>query len=851
VADQFLVTGDALSRTTNLVAASSDFTALLRFTPNTSLTAANYRIAFGYINTAPGAATAYTKYAQIVGTLSGGLQKYKLSISDGVTTVDTTTFTLTNATEYRLAYIRSGMTHVWQINDTVIGSVTLDLSGVTWAAAVLGGDGFSTGVGNSVTNLKLSYYREWAAALSVTEVTTEFKSSKAYRTANLVADTPLISDKLDISGNGNHWTDLLTASAFVNNTLPASSMAVTTFPYSRVVTQAEFNVANLFWFKVTPSTNVALGSFTTKGGTFTPTTWVYLSDGNTLVDSYTDVAFYNPMAAGDYYVKLTRSAGGASTFDFTTQFQTASVTTPGTVDLDSIVINDDEPGMPGSLWDVDGTLVALLSQVPGGELGASLPNGTTLWHDRYNNFRTGRLTLLSSALAHVATVDTTPALSAGADACCICANGTDFFVLNTADNTLWKVTSAGVISTLSVTVAPAVGIRAIGVNAAATICYYAAGLTAPFAIRAWDMVGNVALPTVYTIGGDVAAVAVTAVNGHNGEILVLNSGNVVTWYTNAAFTTYTVIEVTPAGALVSSKTFTGTYTLIDHLSYDSTATSIRVWLFDPASNLGQFVVLALGTGTVTVLFTLEMFNSGTNLTTAASTIFGPSQSCVMVSVPFGGSGPPGTATLIVIKMTVPPELLAFDYQTTGGLVPSTFSLANGESLTYADIAAGTYGVTEDVATNWATTYAVDNGDAHDAITLAEGETVTVTVTNTFVSAGGTVREYLVRRERWFPVISQEQQRLFFQKLQVDLQAGNGLTTGQGSAPLMEIDWSDDGGFTWSNIRFTPSGPLGQYQRRVIERMLGQSRSRVFRLAVSDPVQWIVVDGYMDLIAGSN
>jgi hypothetical protein len=112
-------------------------------------------------------------------------------------------------------------------------------------------------------------------------------------------------------------------------------------------------------------------------------------------------------------------------------------------------------------------------------------------------------------------------------------------------------------------------------------------------------------------------------------------------------------------------------------------------------------------------------------------------------------------------------------------------------------------------------------------------------------------EFFIRRERWFPVISSGLKRQFFSKLQIDLQAGNGLSTGQGSNPLMEIDWSDDSGWTWSNIRFVETGRIGAYGWRPIARNLSYGRNRVFRIAVSDPVQWVVVGADLDAVLGNS
>jgi hypothetical protein len=119
------------------------------------------------------------------------------------------------------------------------------------------------------------------------------------------------------------------------------------------------------------------------------------------------------------------------------------------------------------------------------------------------------------------------------------------------------------------------------------------------------------------------------------------------------------------------------------------------------------------------------------------------------------------------------------------------------------------------------------------------------------SAVGEPVEYLIRRERWFPHIGQEQMRQFFSKLQIDLYAGNGISTGQGSDPLLEIDWSDDGGHTWSDIHFVQTGAIGAFRTRAILRRMGSSRDRVYRIACSDPVQWSIINGFLDATLGTS
>lgn len=97
-----------------------------------------------------------------------------------------------------------------------------------------------------------------------------------------------------------------------------------------------------------------------------------------------------------------------------------------------------------------------------------------------------------------------------------------------------------------------------------------------------------------------------------------------------------------------------------------------------------------------------------------------------------GSDVPGSLTVRKV-VTGPSEYAAtpFAFTTTGGLTPSTFSLANGDTQVFADIPVGTYGVTETPVADWTIDYTVSNADAHDAIDVGAGEDVTVIVRNTY------------------------------------------------------------------------------------------------------------------------
>jgi hypothetical protein len=81
---------------------------------------------------------------------------------------------------------------------------------------------------------------------------------------------------------------------------------------------------------------------------------------------------------------------------------------------------------------------------------------------------------------------------------------------------------------------------------------------------------------------------------------------------------------------------------------------------------------------------------------------------------------------------------------------------------------------------------------------------------------------------------------FFDSLQVDMQTGVGLTTGQGSDPKAMLQWSTDGGYTWSNELWASIGKIGERRSRVKWRRLGRSRDRVFKVTITDPVRVAIV-----------
>lgn len=106
-----------------------------------------------------------------------------------------------------------------------------------------------------------------------------------------------------------------------------------------------------------------------------------------------------------------------------------------------------------------------------------------------------------------------------------------------------------------------------------------------------------------------------------------------------------------------------------------------------------------------------------------------------------------------------------------------------------------------------------------------------------------------RMEWTYQTVYAEGRNAFHDRLEIIFEAGVGLTTGQGSAPLVMLEYSDDGGQTWAFMPNRSLGATGEYSNRVVWHNLGSSRQRVYRGSVSDPVKIIVTDTLLEARGG--
>lgn len=70
---------------------------------------------------------------------------------------------------------------------------------------------------------------------------------------------------------------------------------------------------------------------------------------------------------------------------------------------------------------------------------------------------------------------------------------------------------------------------------------------------------------------------------------------------------------------------------------------------------------------------------------------------------------------------------------------------------------------------------------------------------------------------------------------------NNTVAGVGQSPTVQLAYSNDTGVTYTNERTAPLGKIGEYSNRSRILSLGMGRNRVFRITMTDPVPFILVE----------
>ena len=84
-------------------------------------------------------------------------------------------------------------------------------------------------------------------------------------------------------------------------------------------------------------------------------------------------------------------------------------------------------------------------------------------------------------------------------------------------------------------------------------------------------------------------------------------------------------------------------------------------------------------------------------------------------------------------------------------------------------------------------------------------------------------------------------RLFHSRIELNFERGVGLTddANQGHEPKVRLMYSDDDGNSWYDREWKTIGQKGEYKHRCWWAGLGSSYERIYKIEVSDPVEWIM------------
>ncbi len=432
-----------------------------------------------------------------------------------------------------------------------------------------------------------------------------------------------------------------------------------------------------------------------------------------------------------YYIQVVDSQASAPGSDLRFRIDRQPMLT---APLGSLCISDDDltipglPTFPAAVIKVDGTFARFVT-MPTGEFGTTLPNGKFCVQNGESAYG---VAVMSSQFSIIASI------SFGGGIGGVQAIGCDqvdtFFVLTTngSRSTIHKISDSGVI--LQTWLLP-VGWGGAGfiVDRTQSIAYVPSTQAFATPIGRYDLVNSVPLTD---LAPGIAGQTIT----QGGQVLA--DGSIVFIYeTFPGNNPVTVRRYNTAGTLLNSFVVSAQahWGVLNRWCFANEDSGGTVWIWNTDLNLdpvtSDFRRWICSTGVKVEEFTnisTSFAESGwTNNEGYPVYKWCISKSCPIIVLRQALTPTvPEVGAIVVTKTTSPAGSAEVFPFTTTGLTPSTFNLLDGQSQSFPDLVAGSgYGVSETVPVNWIASYTVSNGSPHDNITVAEGETVTVSVLN--------------------------------------------------------------------------------------------------------------------------
>lgn len=406
---------------------------------------------------------------------------------------------------------------------------------------------------------------------------------------------------------------------------PATATDLGTLPASVSQNVHDAGVTYTVWYKYTAVTNdVVLGMFAFGDLVgYSPTTQVFegLTAANAGNPRYyqigSEIAVVNKpiqfaVTVGQtYYFKFTRNSGTVTPAVLLIEMERAP---NDTIPAGSILINDDDlASLPLAILSAtDGTNLAFKWPFAGGDSGAILPNGISI----FGNSVDFTVKVYNANLNLVATVNP----FSGSDAIICCSNRDDtFYVCDQNTGLVTTISETGIQggTTWDLGIG-APNVKVIAVSLDETILYYFVN-TAGTAIKRWDLINDVALTDF-----------VSGVAGYFMifDMLVLSDGTILAGYQkNTATVDYFVRRYNAAGTILNTYSF-GT-TRLNRLAFAlNDPTSFWAWFFITNSH-SEFRNILISDGSTVTTFNTALYTIGSYQPTATATPerYGHAASC--------------------------------------------------------------------------------------------------------------------------------------------------------------------------------------------------------------------------------
>lgn len=102
----------------------------------------------------------------------------------------------------------------------------------------------------------------------------------------------------------------------------------------------------------------------------------------------------------------------------------------------------------------------------------------------------------------------------------------------------------------------------------------------------------------------------------------------------------------------------------------------------------------------------------------------------------------------------------------------------------------------------------------------------------------------IARERIYTHLSNENELTRYNSLEIDMETGVGLSSGQGSDPQLMLQISKDKARTWGDTYSAGIGKIGEYNKVVRFRRIGIADCITFKIRITDPVKVAITGSYL-------